>query len=665
MNLQEAGIPKRTATALNKKGLYTLDDLARFFPRKYHDYRKIMPLLETTLDCAIGGYMEDIVKDQANNRSMIKASIIEATSGEKVRVLWFGQAHKWDYLKELKGTEVVICGTVKYDAAYGYSICNPEYIGFQTTFRKRMVPVYPKIKGVSEENLMKCIKIAIDSITEPLEKEIIEKNGWMGYKNAILNIHHPKDPEIVKEAQERIAINDLLYFTLELKSKPMAPSSSRFIVKNLSATEQMLKELPFKLTVDQRSTFATIKEDMVAGRRANYLIQGDVSCGKTIVAFLCAMMMADNKYQTAIMAPTAVLAMQHYEEIKQYADKYGKKAVYLGQGLKASEKKKVLKDISDGDADFIIGTHSVIGKDVSYKQLGLVITDEEHRFGVKQREELLKKANGMAHVLSMSATPIPRTVASVIYGEDKKISTIKSMPGGRKPVMSYINNDDEQILRFIEQEVRKGHQAYIVCPMIEEADDDSKTYDVRSVDETAVLYRSRLSPRGISVEAINGKMKKAEMETILENFRSGITKVLVSTTVIEVGVNVPNANVMVISNAERFGLATLHQLRGRVGRGSDQAYCILKSEDRANERLQIMKKTTDGFEIAKEDLRIRGMGDLLGTQQSGSNRMLDLAISMPDLYEKLRVLADSMIKKGQGNQLIELYKEKEDLMYEA
>lgn len=663
MQLEAAGIIKRTAHALNKKGIYTLDDLARFFPKRYHDYREIKPLNDAIgTDCAICGYMEDIAKDNKSGRTLLKAYVIEASSGEKIRIMWFGQAFRWSYLGEMLQSEVVVCGKVRYDKVYGYSICNPEYFCSKQSFYGRIVPVYGKVKGISEKTLNSAITLAINRASEPLDEEIIKEKGWMDYKTALQIIHKPKNFEQLEQAQYRIATNDLLYFSLSLKKKPAAGNKTKYVIKNTDQTEKLLKSLPFELTNDQKSAYLTIKEDMTAGRRANYLIQGDVSCGKTIVAFLCAMMMADNGYQTAIMAPTSVLAYQHYAELLKYAKKCGKTVVYLHSGMKTKEKKEALAKIVTGEAEFVVGTHSVISKDVMYFNLGLVITDEEHRFGVKQREALFAKASESAHVISMSATPIPRTVASVLYGEDKKIITINTMPKGRMPVQSFINNNDTQIIRFIEQEAKKGHQAYIVCPLIEEADDGSRIADVRSVDETAALYGNALKRVGITLEALNGKMKKEEIEEILTRFKEGKTQVLVSTTVVEVGVNVPNANIMVISNAERFGLATLHQLRGRVGRGTTQGYCILKSKESSNERLQIIKRTTNGFEIAKEDLRLRGMGDLLGTKQSGASKLLDLAISMPELYEQIQILASEMVKKGQGKKLIALYNEKEEIL---
>ena len=661
MILTDAGIPKRAATALNKKGIYTIDDLARYTPMRYQDYREIVSLDGAAgQDCVIAGYLERVKKDKTNQRTMLKGYLIEATTGQRVSLTWFGMAFIWSKLEDLNGKEVFVCGKVKFDETYGYQMTNPAFIGLKASFRGRMVPIYRKIKNVSEEKLKEYIDTAISLSEETLEDEVLKKGIW-AYKRALDAVHHPKDPEAVKKGKMRLAIDELLNFSLEIKTRPKATAYTRYVARKTDLSRQVIKELPYKLTDDQNSALSSIVGDMKKGNRANYLVQGDVSCGKTIVAFICAFAMAENGYQVAIMAPTTTLAGQHYGDLKPLADKYGFEVAYLHSGLTAKERKEELKKIADGAASFIVGTHSVISNDVEYKDLSLVITDEEHRFGVNQRESLIKKAGDGAHVISMSATPIPRTVATVLFGEDKKIIEIKTMPGGRKPVLTYVNNNDEDIIRFISHEIGIGHQAYIVCPLIEEADDDSRIADIRSVEEAEAIYGPLLLERGITYTTVTGRDKEKDKAEKLESFRSGESKVLFSTTVIEVGVNVPAASLIVITNAEMFGLATLHQLRGRVGRGSEQAYCVLASSDYGNPRLAVMKETTDGFEIAKADLELRGMGDILGTQQSGANHTIELVMRMPEMYRRVQDLAEFMIKRGYGGRLISLYREKEEI----
>lgn len=661
MYLEDAGVATRTVNALHKKHIYTMDDVARNFPRKYLDYRKIIPMREAVgKDVPIAGYFESIGKRTDTRKTIISAEIIEESSGEKLHVRWFGQAYQYESLRNLTFQEVVICGKIAFDSKYGYSITNPSIFQLKLNFKPKIIPIYGKIKGVSEENLKKLIKEAVNTSTDPLEEDVVSKSKLPEYKDSLKILHYPKNFEQMEEAQHRIIFNDMLYFTLQLKKQTGEEFlESPYIVTSTNITDTYLKKLPYELTVGQKEAIDFIQNKMKSGERTNVLVQGDVGCGKTTVAFVSMFLMAENGYQCILMAPTAILAEQHYNKLKGEAEKLGFRTGFLSSDLKGKEKKELLQEIKNGEIDFIVGTHSVISKGTEYKNVGLVVTDEEHKFGVLQRDELENKASKGAHVITMSATPIPRTVADIMYGEGKDLCTIQGLPSGRKPIQTAINNSTKVIFEFLEKQINSGRQAYVVCPLINDADEESPTYGLESVEATISSYETYFNPKGIQVKSVTGKMSKDEVAATIDSFKNNECQILISTTVIEVGVDVPNANVIVINNAERFGLAQLHQLRGRVGRGSYQSYCILKSADKQNPRLTTMVSTTDGFEIAKEDLKQRGIGNLIGTKQSGTNRYAELILSMPNLYNSVKKYADWMLQFGYGDKLNQLYEESE------
>lgn len=654
MKLEELGIAKKVITALEKKNINTTTDLARTFPRKYLDYRKIKSINEAVgNDCAVAGYVQHIEKKSTNGINMISAQAIDINTGQIFTVRWFGMSYLWEAIQKFPHRNMVFCGKVTYDAKYGYGLSNPFSFHAYEQYKGKIVPVYPKFKGVSEQNLKKLIADALKLEKEPLPEDVLAKTKLMRYEEALRTLHYPSDFEEIEAAKKRIIFNDMLYFTLQIKKTGQeGKKESPYLVKSLEKTKKFIADRPFELTSDQSKCLTTIFDNMWNGTRVNALVQGDVGCGKTMVAFSCMFAMAENGFQSCIMAPTAVLASQHYDELLQYAVAYGYKTAYLSGELKAKEKKEILKNIQNGVYDFVVGTHSVISESVEYFNLGLVVTDEEHRFGVAQRNALEEKAGNGAHVISMSATPIPRTIADILYGEDKVLYTIKTLPNGRKPVQTAINNSERVIYDFLYKHIKDGRQAYVICPLIEDSD---KRENVLSVEKTLQAYTEHFSPLGIKIAMVNGKMKKAESDAIVSEFKEHKYDILISTTVVEVGVNVPNANVIVINNAELFGLAQLHQLRGRVGRGNYAAYCILRSSEKTNDRLNIMCKTTDGFEIANEDLKLRGVGDLIGTKQSGSNHYAELIMAMPNLYEHVKKYAEWLINLEKGNALCELY----------
>ena len=387
-------------------------------------------------------------------------------------------------------------------------------------------------------------------------------------------------------------------------------------------------------------------ENAEAGRRIHALVCGDVGTGKTVICTLAAAGFIGSGYQAVIMAPTQVLAKQHYDSISKMLEPFGVKTVFLDSTLKKSERTAVLKEIREGSAQLIIGTNSCIGKDVIYKDLALTVVDEEHRFGVNQRAAIIEKAARGVHSITMSATPIPRSLAQVVYGDNVQLYTIRTRPEGRLPVKTRIFKNELGNMKFVLKEVRAGHQAYVVCPMIEQSE---KSPELKSVDAVSQMYRETLEPYGVRIAELTGKTPKEEADGIIDRFKSGEIDVLIATTVIEVGVNVPNATVMIITNAERFGLSSLHQLRGRVGRSSLQSYCVLQSEDESEKglsRLQVMCDTNDGFQIAEADLKQRGAGDLLGTQQSGDNKYVSLIIANPEIYREATGYARELINRG-------------------
>ena len=427
--------------------------------------------------------------------------------------------------------------------------------------------------------------------------------------------------EEIELGRARILLNDLLYFAIhnELNKKEIS-AGSQFNIKSRHLVNKIIQSLPYRLTPDQNAAVVDMMENAEAGRRIHALVCGDVGTGKTVICTLAAAGFIGSGYQAVIMAPTQVLAKQHFDSISKMLEPFGVKTVFLDSTLKKSERTVVLKEIREGSAQLIIGTNSCIGKDVIYKDLALTVVDEEHRFGVNQRAAIIEKAARGVHSITMSATPIPRSLAQVVYGDNVQLYTIRTRPEGRLPVKTRIFKNELGNMKFVLKEVRAGHQAYVVCPMIE-----------------------------VRIAELTGKTPKEEADGIIDRFKSGEIDVLIATTVIEVGVNVPNATVMIITNAERFGLSSLHQLRGRVGRSSLQSYCVLQSEDESEKglsRLQVMCDTNDGFQIAEADLKQRGAGDLLGTQQSGDNKYVSLIIANPEIYREATGYARELINRG-------------------
>lgn len=658
MLLEEAGVAKRTVTALNKKKVYTVDDLLRCIPRKYLDYREIVPFSDAVgKDCAIAGYIQSAGKKEGNGRpQQIDIDLVEETSGQMVKIYYFGTPYIWEHICKLIHKEVIVCGKIS-NGKFGYSITNPYRISDKELFHGTIVPVYSKMKGVSEDMLKKLIKTYIKDLSDPIEENVISRAKLFGYKEALQELHYPTNFERIQQARKRLAFNDLLFFSMQLQEDADKIGHNGIKIDTVEETVNRLDKLPFQLTEDQAVTLNHIRDNMKSGVRTDALIQGDVGCGKTIVAFLSMSMMAENGYQSAIMAPTEILAHQHYDGFCKSFPDLASKAVFLSGSMKVKEKKEALSKIVAGEALFVIGTHSVISKNVMFYKLGLVITDEEHRFGTEQRDMLMEKGNEGVHIITMSATPIPRSIAAVMYGENKVIYEIKSMPDGRIPVQTAINNNQQKIFDFAEKQLKENRQIYVVCPLVDEAEEGSSSSGMDSVQDVYERYRLYFETIGYKTGKLFGKQDNSEKAANIKAFEENKVQILVSTTVVEVGVNVPNASLIIIHNAERFGLATMHQLRGRVGRGGGKSYCILKSDQRDNERLLTMVNTTDGFKIAEEDMKQRGIGDLIGTKQSGKTHNMDLMLSYPNFYKAVKKYARWMLESQKAEQLVKLYME--------
>lgn len=655
MLLKDTNINKRFLSPLSKKKIYTTEQLCQFFPRKYYNYREIVTIqnaVDGTHHVVCGKLCTVEMRDK-NDKKYIVMSILQQDE-TWLRVMMFQNQYLYESYLMMKNNLIVVGGLVEQNE-YGYSIINPDVFTLQSMFQPGIASVYPKVKGMADATLENLIQTEIKKQPEVLEQDILDKGKVIPLPLALQYVHKPNDVKQLAAGKWRMLFNDLLYFSMALKlGDNGGAKTSIFKLNQTKVMESFISKLPFALTKDQRDVVDHVIKQAAEGKRNNILLQGDVGCGKTIVAVCLMIAAAENGHQSVLMAPRTVLARQHYEEIEKYAQMCGYSCIFLHSNMKAKEKKDAISGIKTGRYQFIIGTHSCLAEDVEYYDLALIITDEEHLFGVKQKEALVKKANAGVHAVSMSATPIPRSLALVLYGDHKEICSIQTMPNGRKPIITGQVTDRSRIFPFMEQEIRNGHQCYVVCPAIEES--DSEAVELVAIETVEREYRQYFESRGIRIGIVNGKMKDEDVKTVIHEFQENKVQILISTTVIEVGINVPNATVMAVEQAERFGLASLHQLRGRVGRSDLQSYCLLISEQEGNERLSVMCRTTNGFEIAEADLMQRGSGNLIGQEQSGLNRMVLKMIEHRDYYEGIiRPLADYCLKNGYGKGLFSMY----------
>lgn len=652
------GIGEKTAGLFEKIGVRTVDDLLHYYPKGYDVFEE---------PCAIGELKEDEVgtvdgylRAAASGRSFNGLSIVSAGIGDltgKLRLVWYHMPYLKNTLKA--DSHYIFRGRV-VRKKNGLTMEQPQM--YKPEAYKELVhgmqPVYGQTKGLGNKTISSAMEQALKIRVmerDYLPSKLRIQNELAEYNFAIEHIHFPSDRQELLFARKRLVYDEFFLFLLAVRrmKEKRQDVKSGYVFREGSEAKRLLEALPYRLTGAQMRTLSEVYEDLRSGRVMNRLVQGDVGSGKTIIAVLALLEAAENGFQGALMVPTEVLARQHLESVTELFKAHGieKQVVLVTGSMTAKEKRLAYEKIASHEADIIIGTHALIQEKVVYDKLALVITDEQHRFGVSQREMLGNKGE-LPHVMVMSATPIPRTLAIILYG-DLDISVIDELPANRLPIKNCVVDRGyrKRAYHFISQEVEKGRQAYVICPMVEE----SEMIEAENVLDYTKVLRENLP--GIRVEYLHGKMKAKEKNKIMEEFAAGEIQVLVSTTVIEVGVNVPNATVMMIENAERFGLAQLHQLRGRVGRGNEQSYCIMvdASGDKAqNARLEILNKSNDGFFIASEDLKLRGPGDIFGLRQSG-----DLEFKLADIY------TDAVTLKKVSEDVNRLLAEDEELSMEG
>ena len=625
------GIGEKTAKLFEKVGIRTIDDLLHYYPKGYDTYGEPKAIGELSEDET--GAVEGFLKSGATGVHINGLSIVQATISDmtgKLHLVWYHMPYLKNTLRP--DSHFIFRGRV-IRKKNGLTMEQPQMFKPEAyeELLSSMRPVYAQTKGLGNKTITSAVEQALAIRT--LERDYLPaslriSNELAEYNFAIEHIHFPANEEDLRFARKRLVYDEFFFFLLAVRHLKEKRQNIRspFHVEKQEECRRLLKDLPYRLTNAQLRTLEEVLGDLKSGSVMNRLIQGDVGSGKTIIAVLALMAVCENGYQGALMVPTEVLARQHYESVAELFAAHGveKKVILITGSMTAKEKRLAYEKVASHEADIIIGTHALIQEKVVYDNLALVITDEQHRFGVAQREMFGNKGQ-MPHVLVMSATPIPRTLAIILYG-DLDISVIDELPANRLPIKNCVVDKSyrPRAYRFIENEVKNGRQAYVICPMVEE----SEMIEAENVLDYTKILRENLP--GIRVEYLHGKMKGKEKNKIMEEFAAGNIQVLVSTTVIEVGVNVPNATVMMIENAERFGLAQLHQLRGRVGRGDKQSYCIMvnaSGNKEKNRRLEVLNKSNDGFYIASEDLKLRGPGDLFGIRQSG-----DLEFQLADIY---------------------------------
>ena len=644
------GISVQRATLLyTELGIKTCNDLLNFFPFRYIDktaFYKINELQPNSSEVQIVGKITHVKSVAQKRGSRLVASFQDATG--TIELVWF-RGQKWikDSLK-INEPYVVYGKLNHYNGSF--SMPHPE-IELVTEYKKKlqtkMQPVYPSTEkltnsGVSNKLVRTYIQNLLqqfyDKIEETLSNEIIDDFKMISKRDALLNAHFPKSQENLAKAQNRLKFEELFFIQLQLLRKKLINKTKikGFVFENVGESFNSFygNHLPFDLTNAQKRVLKEIRKDVASGAHMNRLLQGDVGSGKTIVALLSMLLAIDNGFQATIMAPTEILATQHFHAISEMLKDMNLKVDLLTGSVKIIKRREIHKNLEDGTLHILIGTHALLEDKVKFKNLGIAIIDEQHRFGVAQRSKLWKKNTTVPHILVMTATPIPRTLAMSVYG-DLDISVIDELPPGRKEVKTVHRFDSNRlsVFKFMRDEIEKGRQVYVVYPLIQE----SETMDYKDLmDGYESISREFPTPK-YQISIVHGKMKPADKEFEMQRFVKGETQIMVATTVIEVGVNVPNASVMVIESSERFGLSQLHQLRGRVGRGADQSYCILLSSFKLSAegktRLKTMVDTTDGFKIAEVDLKLRGPGNLMGTQQSG---VLNLKIA--DVVKDTKIL---------------------------
>ena len=632
------GIGEKTEKLFYKAGVEKVNDLLRYYPRYYDVFEE--PVLIRDLECdrtqAIKGTVVREVSVKRVRNLQVVTGYLRDERGDAIKATWFNSP----YLKGKLtiGSTFIFRGFVKENYS-NFSIEQPKIFGIAEYNKKKgeMQPVYPLVSGLTNNMVQKAVKQALKLVEteEFLPEKIRNKYGLEGLQQAIEHIHYPTDKNQLYSARKRLIFDEFFMFIYNIRNLKDKNTEihNRHILEEPKEVKTLINNLPYELTNAQKRTWEEIKRDISSTKVMNRLIQGDVGSGKTIIAFFALITAALNNGQGAMMAPTEVLTRQHYDNLIELIKEHNINVnpVVLVGSMTAKEKRDAYKVIESGDADIIIGTHALIQEKVNYNNLTMVVTDEQHRFGVRQREAISEKGEH-PHIMVMSATPIPRTLAIIMYG-DLDISVIDELPANRLPIANCVVGTDYRpnAYDFMTKQIAKGRQVYVICPTVEY----SEAVEGENVIEYAEKLK-RIMPVSVNIEFLHGRMKPAEKNEIMDRFANNQIQILVSTTVVEVGVNVPNATVMMVENAERFGLAQLHQLRGRVGRGKYQSYCIFingSGKKEALERLNILCKSNDGFLIANEDLKLRGPGDFFGVRQSG-----DFEFRLGDIMNDANIL---------------------------
>ncbi len=637
------GIGDKTEKLFGKVGINNLDQLIHYYPRAYDACKECVHISEIIPGEKQSVKLQIKKPPVVRNSSKVAVTILNADDiSGRLEIIWFNMPYLRSILKI--GSTMIFRGMVIQKDGH---LCmeHPEIFSLNAydEIKGTIRPIYSLTAGLKNKVIARAAAQVLDKYEfyDYLPDSIIKQNKLIDRNSAVNKIHFPHNEEELHSARRRIVFDEFMFYLLRIGmlSREQKETKNHYRISDFGTVERILRKIPFELTSAQSRAWSDIKKDLMSEHVMNRLLQGDVGSGKTIIAFLAIIAMMNSGYQSALMAPTEVLAAQHYRSIvKLFSDNgiSGQRVILLTGSMTAAKKREAYKEIKNNNIDIVIGTHAIIQEKVEFENLGLVITDEQHRFGVKQRGMISLKGN-MPHTLVMSATPIPRTLALIMFG-DLSISVIDELPQKRLKIKNCVVNTSyrKTAYEFMKKEIANGHQVYIICPMIEPNED--------LACENVIEYTARLKKifcHDIKIEMLHGRMSAAEKNMIMNEFSEGKTDILVSTTVVEVGVDVPNATVMLIENSERFGLAQLHQLRGRIGRGDSQSYCIfMKSDsgDDTNKRLEIINNSNDGFYIAKEDLKIRGQGDLFGLRQSG-----EAGFSLADPFSDADILETASI----------------------
>ena len=634
------GIGEKKAQLFSRLGISTVYDLLYHLPRDIEDrtvIKNICDLFDRETVCVKARMVQGVRSFKGGGGVRITQTAFSDGTG-MLKVTWFNAPYISKGLK--MGEEYILFGTIGVRGNY-FEMVNPVFETENKNGGKtgKIFPVYPSTAGLSQNTIRDAVKTALNSLSEfprdIIPEKVLKEKGLMEIRDALLSIHFPEDAESFYAARERLSFEEMLVMqTGIIRTKDARKDYKAVKIDNVKCIKTFAESLPFDLTDAQKRCINEISADLKKSEPMNRLVQGDVGSGKTMVAAAAIFAVANSGYQSALMAPTEILAKQHYATFKKVFDKFGIEIALLIGGQGAKERREELQKIKDGNAKVIIGTHALISDNVEFNSLALAITDEQHRFGVKQRAFLNEKGENV-HTLVMTATPIPRTLSLILYG-DLDISVIDELPPGRKPIETFgvTEKHRERVYEFVRKNVKEGRQAYMICPLVEE----SEALNAKSAMEYADKLRREVFPE-LKIEVLHGRLKSKEKDEIMEAFSGGMIDILVSTTVVEVGVDVPNATVMVIENSERFGLSQLHQLRGRIGRGVHSSYCILFNSsggEVAKERVRVMCETTDGFKISEYDLKLRGPGEVFGVRQHG---LPELKVS--NIYTDMDILKDA------------------------